>query len=102
MDTSDDVALRRVLQHYRVDDADDALLERVMEALPEQSRPATTARRPAPWLAQASALAACAAFGFWLGQATLPPPMATPAPLTQDYDLSPMILGVHSIEEVML
>ena len=94
--------LDRWLDSYKVQDADDALLDCILLQARETKImpfPKRTISQP-HWLKNASLVAATALCGFWLGNISLETTTASATSNSINYDT--VILGPQTMQEVML
>ncbi len=95
-----DKELDRLLDEYKVADADQALLDRIVTAAKAQPANENTRRL---WLQRSAMMAAMAVLGFWLGHATGPRQQAASTTTAQSsYYLDSMIMGPQSLDEMRL
>lgn len=96
-----DQELNRLLDSYKVANADDALLESIMLQVRASKILAFPHTRPSPrlWLSNAGLMVATALYGFWLGGAT-PAIQTSREGSAVNYDS--VILGPQTMQEVML
>jgi hypothetical protein len=95
----------KMLDSYKVADADDVLLDRIVTIAQKQAANENAAKRT--WLQRGALLAATAVLGFWLGNATVPAAKNYSAPVTQttgseQYYLDRMIMGPKSLDDMQL
>ncbi|TAL28358.1 MAG: hypothetical protein EPN97_14575 [Alphaproteobacteria bacterium] len=102
--------LDKMLDSYKVSDAGDPLLDRIVTAAQTQAANENAAK--AIWFRRTAMLAATAVLGFWIGNATKPAVHATTATISsystaqtgsnEQYYLDRMIMGPDSLDDMQL
>lgn len=97
-----DKQLNQLLDSYAVEDADTALLDRIVERAQATHGSPPVVSLPAYRPLMAAMMAACAVLGFWMGNATLVVEAQTAQNPAGAVSLDSVILGPNSFSEVML
>lgn len=105
MDKEDRI-LDRLLDTYKVENANDALLDRIVAQAQATKRPPLRVPVNDNWFRQAGILTACALFGFWYGSATptVVPQQSDTISVTESgsVSLDALVLGPDNFNEVLL
>ena len=110
MRTEEELKLAEWLDSYELPDADSQLLERIVQQAKQAKVAEMVILLPCNRRRHASVLAALAVIGFWLGHIslqqqandTLSQTFAIPVNLSDTVNLDKVILGLESLQEMML
>ena len=99
-----DHELNRLLQSYKVSDADDALLGRIMQRVETEKQKSRPPYVPVMWMQRVAALVLLAVLGFSSGFATRTTIVTAQLEesTTQDEQIYNMIINPQTLEEIVL
>ena len=99
-----DHELNRLLQSYEVKDADNALIERIMQRVEAEKQTAKPAYMPMMWMQRVAALVLLAVLGFSSGLATRTTIVTAQLDEsdTQYEQIYDMMINPQTIEEIIL